>query len=829
MDSKLQPFLMFRISLLTLLFCFNFLFVFGQGGGGARPANGKIKGRVYNQGDKTPLPYATVMVFSAQKDSLITGAISSENGYFTISNLPLADYRLKVSSIGFDSLVKMVQLNFSTPELEVGNLYLPSSVKMLQAVNITAERSQIELKPDKKVINVDKDISARGGTAIDVLQNAPGVTIGAGDEVSLRNSTPIIYVDGKPTQLNMRQIPADQINTIEIITNPSAKYEASATGGIINITLKKDKKPGYNGMVNGGIGSNSQYNGMGMFNMKESKWLANISYNFNTARNLAPIFSNRDNIIKGNYMGGIYQTGTAVFERQFQFGRLNFDYFLDNRNTISVTQNITAGRMGFDEEQNVGQFNENRELLFKSHRYNDQGVNFLNYNTTLSFRHTFPKQGKEYTADFSYNDSKGIGSSDNKTQNFDRFGNAADNGELQLIQGNVKGRILTFQFDFTNPLSEISKLEFGLRSNWEKKDSEQSVRNLHYPSGELLNDPDLSNSFQIDDIVSAAYLTYSSKKGKLNYQAGLRLESSNFFTTYNDTNTFSYHYPSSMDDFTYLLYPNLNLSYPLTEKQQLQFNVSRKITRPNMFQSAPFIFSSDKFNYRIGNPLIRPEFVNIAEVNHNYRTKGLNLLSSFYGKYNQNTISPYAYFADTTNTILINSYENAEYSYSYGYEPSLNITKIKNLTLNLNANIFYIYTGSIEGKSAANDGMSWNSKANITYKLPKEYSLQLNGMYEAARPIPQGRILPMYGADLSVSKTVKSWTFSCTLNDVFNTRVIQMEFIQPEFYQVSSRRRDIRFVRLNLSYRFGKMESSFFRPKKSGGQQQQPVNAIDGY
>ncbi|MDQ3190731.1 MAG: TonB-dependent receptor [Bacteroidota bacterium] len=818
----------------SVLFALIAIFVSAQGspGGGTpggRATSGKIKGRIYNQTDKTPLPYASVMLYTAQKDSLITGAISSENGYFTLTNIPLASYKLKVISMGFDSLVKMVHLNFSTQELEIGNLYVSPSVQMLQAVSITAEKAQIELKPDKRIINVDKDISARGGTALDALQNAPGVTVGADDEISLRNSSPIIYVDGKPTQLSMRQIPADQINTIEIITNPSAKYEASATGGIINITLKKDKKPGYNGMLNGGIGSNNQYNGMGMFNLKESKWLTNISYNFNSGRNIAPLFSYRDNFLNGEYNGGNYQEGTSVFERQFQFARLNFDYFLNNRNTISISQNAMEGKLGFDENHFIDQLADDRELISKSDRINDQNVNFSNYTTTLSFRHTFPKQGKEYTADFSYSASQGKGDSNNKTNNYDNVGNPIDNGELQLIQGTTQGRILTAHFDFTNPITETAKLEFGLRSNWENKNSNQSVKELHYPSGEFLNDPNLSNKYNINDIVSAAYISYSSKLGKLNYQTGLRLESSNFFTTYNDTNKFSYNYPSSIKDFTYALFPNVNLSYPVSEKQQLQFNVSRKITRPNMFQSAPFIFSADKFNLRIGNPFIRPEFVNILELNHNYRTKGINLLSSFYGKYHQNTISPYAYFADSTNTILINSYENAEYSYSYGFEPNLAFTKIKNLNINLSANLFYIYTGSIAGKSAANDGMSWNSKATISYRFPKDLSIQLIGNYEAPRPIPQGRILEVYGADLSLSKTVKNWTVSFTLNDIFNTRRIQMEYIQQDYYQITSRRRDIRFVRLNLTYRFGKMDASFFRPKKSRDSNQQPVNSIDGY
>ncbi|MBI3235441.1 MAG: carboxypeptidase-like regulatory domain-containing protein, partial [Bacteroidetes bacterium] len=362
--------------------------------------NGKIKGRIYDAKDKSFLSYVSVVLLGMSNDSVIAGNISDENGYFLISDVPLGLYRLKAKAAGYDSLLKIIKVDMSNLELEVGNLYLNPSALLLKSVTVSAGKSQIELKPDKKVINVDKDISAKGGTAVDVLKNAPGVTVNADDEITLRNNTPTIYVDGKPTNLTMRQIPADQINTIEIITNPSSKYEASATGGIINITLKKNNKPGYNGMFNVGIGTNSQYSGMGMFNIKEKKWGANLSYNYNSNITTAPGISNRDNFLNGIYNGGSYQDITTKFDRQMQFGRFGFDYFINNRNTISINQNLMFGKMGFTENQNTEQLGIDHSLLASSKRSNLQQINISNYSTTLSFKHSYPKPGKEYTADF---------------------------------------------------------------------------------------------------------------------------------------------------------------------------------------------------------------------------------------------------------------------------------------------------------------------------------------------------------------------------------------------------------------------------------------------
>jgi hypothetical protein len=791
--------------------------------------NGKIKGRIYDAKDKTILPYVYVVLLSINNDSVIAGNLVDDNGYLSLNNIPLGYYKLKATALGYDSIVKIIHLEFGNSELEIGNLYMNPSALLLKSVVISGKKSQIELRPDKKVINVEKDISAKGGTALDALKNAPGITINADDEITLRNSTPTIYVDGKPTNLTLRQIPADQINTIEIITNPSVKYEASATGGIINITLKKNNKPGYNGMLNAGIGTNNQYSGMGMFNIKEKKWGANFSYNYNSNITTASGFSNRDNFLNNLYNGGSYQDVSTTFNRRMQFARFGFDYFINNRNTISINQNLMFGKMGFTETQNTNQLNKEYNLVSSSIRNNLQDIHISNYATTISFKHSYPKQGKEYTADFTYNSNQGKNHYDYTTHNYSSIGTInLGNPELQLYDISNTGRIITTQFDFINPFSKTKRLELGFRANWVNTNSLQSVINYDYASESYLTDNLLSSKYHINEIIAAGYINYSGVIKKLNYQAGLRIESSNFFANYGDTNKYSYSYPASASNIGYALFPSLNLSYNLNTKHQLQFNASRKIARPNMFQSMPFVFASDKFNYRTGNPLLKPEFISLVEVNYYIHRNSWNLLTSFYGKYNEQPISPYSYYSDSTNQVLISTFANANHAYSYGIEPVFTFSKIKNLSLNISANVFYSLTGSIENKTKPNDSWSWNTKANISYRFPKQFTIQLNGSYEAPKPILQGRILSMYGADISLSKAIKDLTFTFLLSDISNSRKMQIEYDQPDYYQIQSRRRDTRFIRFTLSYRFGKMDGSIFKMKKNNGDMQQ-MNSNDGY
>jgi hypothetical protein len=250
----------------------------GMGGfGGMKMAIGRIYGKVVDN-QKKPVSYASVSLKTFGKDSLIGGQLTEDNGDFNITDLPFGAYNLKINYLGYKDIVQKVVVVPNNMEQDVGDLVMSPDVTKLKEVVITGENAIMEMKADRKVFNVSKDISARGGTGLDVMKNIPSVSVDADGNVTLRNNSPQIYIDGKPTTLTLDQVPADQIERVEVITNPSAKFEAASSGGILNVILKRNNKPGYNGIVNMGIGTNSQYNGMAMLNLKQRKFGVSVMY-----------------------------------------------------------------------------------------------------------------------------------------------------------------------------------------------------------------------------------------------------------------------------------------------------------------------------------------------------------------------------------------------------------------------------------------------------------------------------------------------------------------------------------------------------------------------
>jgi iron complex outermembrane receptor protein len=785
---------------------------------------GKVYGKVLDASSKKPVPFANVTVKNA-KDSIISGTFTKENGDFAIDKLPLGKIKVIIKNIGYEPISSDVALTFNNAEQEMGDFYIKETAQSLSEVTVSAERAGVELKLDRKVVNVDKDLSSKGGTALDIMKNVPGVNVSTDDEVTLRNGTPTIYVDGRPTTLQLRQIPADQIQSVEVITNPSAKFEASAQGGILNVVMKKNNKPGYNGIVNLSAGTNNQFNAMGLLNLKEKHFGVNLSYNTNGNKNTALGYSNTESFRNGQIISSTNQDINSVFKRHFQFARLGFDFFLTNRNTLSVSGNLVDGNFNTNELQNS--LSTKLDSSFTGNRTNLQTIHFQNLNGNLNFKHTFPKQGKEYSFDFTYSKNKGGNVSDYLTNKYYEGAEVRSFPELQTLNNNNGAGVFTGQWDFTNPLENDAKLEFGTRVNSNQSHSMQDVSDFDSTSNAYIHNSVLSNNYKVSDMVAAAYVTYGKKINQLSYQLGLRYESSWYKTTLLDKNQeFSYTYPHNVSTIQYTLFPSFNTSYKLNTENEFQFNLSRKINRPNFFQNSPFRFASDQTGYRIGNPELKPEFINKTEINHSVTVNGYNLLTSLYANYNQDPITTYTY--QDALGLLVTTFDNAKYAYSYGIEPTLRITKIKNLDITLNTNVYYIKYGSIGSFTGGNDGWSFNSKATFGYKLPFKLNFQLNGNYNAPRVIPQGHIKEVYFADASLSKDMGLISFNLTLSDIFNSRRMASYVLSDNYSNDQSRRRDVRFLRFGISIRFGKMDASLFKMKKKGGDMPN-MNMGDGF
>ncbi|HUP13904.1 MAG TPA: TonB-dependent receptor plug domain-containing protein, partial [Niastella sp.] len=378
------------------------------------------------------LDAASVQLFQNKLDTaskkraevVIGGMLTGRNGDFSLENLPVfGQFKLVITAIGYKPIEQKISFDIkmgpgvdrsqmlSAVDKDLGNVKMDQDATVLQDVTVTGSKPMIQMGVDRKIFNVEKSITATGGTAIDVMRNVPSINVDIDGNVSLRNSAPQIFVDGRPTTLSMDQIPADAIQSIEIITNPSAKYDASGgQSGILNIILKKNRKAGYNGSVRAGVDSRGKFNGGGDINVRQGKInvFANVMYNQRRSKG----WGETDRLSFGQGVKDLYttQTSKSVFDGAFAFGRFGLDYFIDNRNTISISQSIVNGdfkpdnRTNFIYDSVVGFYTEYRNTLGKN--------NFRNYGTQLSFKHLFTQPGKEWTADVNFNQSKNTNYSD---------------------------------------------------------------------------------------------------------------------------------------------------------------------------------------------------------------------------------------------------------------------------------------------------------------------------------------------------------------------------------------------------------------------------------
>lgn len=799
----------------------------GMGGmGGMKnmkdPKLGRIYGKVLDAKTNEPVEYAAVQVLWYNKDSLLGGTLVKTNGDFAVDGLPsFGQVRVRIQFIGYKTYTQKVYIMPPDKiDQDLGDIKLSPDEKLLNEVEVTAEKSSVVLSIDKRTYNVDKDLSVKGGTGVDVMKNIPGLTVDADGNVQLRNQSPMIYVDGRPTTLTLQQIPADQIDRVEIITNPSVKYDASATGGILNVIMKKNTKPGYNGMLMGYIGTGDRYGGMGNINVKEGKWNFSMMYSYNQAINNNKGYTRRTQLDSGITTGYFNQDNLTRMKMMFNFGRLGIDYNIDNRNTLSLNGMIVAGQFNTADNQSYDILDASQVKLIYGDRVNNQHAAFQNYNGQILYRRTYPKPGKELTIDANYNytnSNNGYLFTTGTKLNPDTmyFPNT-----YQKNIGFSNSNQYVFQLDYVNPISDTKKFEAGMKSYYKNSISSNNTSNAIGDESTYTRDSVMSNRYIIDDMINAAYVNYSAQTiWGIGYQAGLRFEQSYYKGNITDKHqSFSYNYPSSANDLLKSIFPALYLSKKLKNSQELQINFSRKINRPNFFQLMPFVMFADKQNYRIGNPKLKPEFKNIAEVNYNKTfTKG-SYLASGYFRYEEQPITDVVYPSPTNPSVLVNTSINGDNSIRYGLENTFKWTFFKNLDMTLNANVYYIYIKGLVVPTepmVKAEGYAFNAKTILSYRFPKQFTLQVNGSYESPKVLLLGYTKPIYSMDVSLNKMIGTkWIFNATLSDAFNTRRMGTHYETPYYIQDLSRRRETRYVRFTVTYLFGKMDASIFKRGK---------------
>lgn len=848
----------------------------GAAGKGTQQAMniGHMYGKVVDSLDK-PIAGASVALLQnkfdsaskKKKDVLLKAVITGAAGEFSFEDLPMfGPLKLKITAVGFKPVDQTVsfQINMagmkpgaapagganSNPmaavtaianmvDKDLGNFKLHDDANALAAVTVTASAPGLKLDIDKKTFNVEKNIVSAGGTAVDVMRNVPSVQVDIDGNVKLRNATPQIYIDGRPTTLTLDQIPADAIATVEVITNPSAKYDASGgNAGILNIVLKKNKKTGYNGNLMAGADSRGGFNGGGNFSLRQDKFNITAATMVNAMRNKAT--GTTDRYTYGNDPTHVNQINTDKTKGAFVFGRLGIDYYVTNRTTISLAGIKVHGEFKPNSDITTDSLNTNNDIF----KYNDRtttGTRTFNANgLQFGLVHNFAKSGEQWTADGNYFSGKNSSNSMYATNSFlaDKTG-LGQSYEQQISTGG--NDFLTIQSDYVNPLTAKTKLEAGVRAQFRKTTNNNDIY-IGFNPNSLAKIDNLTNNYKNNDQVYAAYTTITSAIKDFGYQIGLRAESSNYKGELTSSGqTFSNKYPIS-------LFPSIFLSQKLKHNQELQLNYSRRINRPNFFQLIPYTDFTDSLNITRGNPNLVPEFTNSIEASYSKTFGGGNsLLFSIYYKHSTNLITRYL----DTNVInnqklLINSYINAESSYSYGAELTSinNIKKWWDVTTNLNLYNGKINTSNVPNATPQDAILSWFGKLNSNFKLPKNLTIQLSGNYQSKTNLPvsqgqgmmgppgqqaqsssQGYIKSFWSVDLAVRKSFlknQAASVSLSISDIFRTRSNeQISSSDGIFYQDYYRLNNPQLVRLNFTYRFGKMDVSLFKRQntKSTGSQ----------
>ncbi|MFM7838636.1 MAG: outer membrane beta-barrel protein, partial [Chitinophagaceae bacterium] len=667
------------------------------------------------------------------------------------------------------------------------------------------------------------------------------------------------------------QIPADAIQSVEIITNPSAKFDASGgTAGILNIVLKKNRKTGYNGNLRSGIDQRGRFNFGGDINVRQSKVNVFASAMYNQRKSISN--GNTDRLTLINEPKTLLtQLDQNISLGYFAFSRAGADFFIDNRNTLTLSGVYVNGRFRPTSTSDIltdSLYSSGSSSSFSNRNSSSTGE-FKNKGLSLSFKHNFAKAGKEWTADANFNRSNNENSNLITSQFYSQAGGVIDRTTRQGIAGGGSNQFLNFQTDYVNPLSEKAKLEMGLRAQFREVSSQNTISFLT-PGGISVKIPQLSSQYDNQDRVYAAYLAYSGKSKNLGYQLGLRAESSDYS---GKVNTVAYSGNDTLirysNNFPISFFPSIFLSQKLKNQQDLQFNISRRINRPNFFQLFPFTDYSDTLNLSRGNPNLIPEFTYSAELSYT-KTYGTSnsFLASLYYKFTDHLITRYQIAEpNPVNPVtkqLINTFTNANSSYVGGLEliSRQAIRSWWDLTTNLN-----LYTSKINlsdpGLIEQKNLYSWFVKINNSIKLPKNFSLQISGDYQSKTILPpggsgggsgggfggnrggmgggppfgqsmsasQGYVRPNYGMDVAIRfDFLKEKRASITLNfsDALRTRRNDVYSEAPYFIQNAFRRRDPQFFRLNFNWRFGKLDMSLFKRKSMKGEMEGMQNGMQG-
>lgn len=730
------------------------------------------------------LPFVSIEIYTkGETQDLISGGMTDDNGVFTIDEVPYGTYEMVLSAVGFTD--KVQDIDIQNPKTDLGIIVLGGEVVALQGAEIRGEVSQYRTEIDKRVVEVGKDLVSAGADAASVLNNIPSVSVDQqSGELSLRGNENVkVMVDGKPSNIPasqlLKQLPSNAIAKVEIITNPSAKYDPEGNSGIINIITHKNKRKGYNVGLDLGFtqGENSRHNGSVNANVNTGSFNFFGNYNVNIGKS-------RFHGIVENFDTGLDQSFDVNDDNTSQVFKVGFDWFIGEKTalTLYTSQFFYKG----DGVSGAGVFDNSTNTYFNN--ISDSKGNYTNQDYSLNFKQDFGKEDHNIVLDAIYS------TSDNEdTRN---YWNSFPEDEFTELR-NGENNNLRFNLDYTNQIIDGGKIEAGVQFRQQENlnDMESGQVRETFDTPPIIFNPDVNFDFTRN--IYSAYANYGQKFGKFAMQLGVRAEQVEENADYSVAPTGPGTYKNDYAEF----YPSAFLTYDIAEKGQLSLNYSRRVDRPGISQITPVPEWSTATMQSFGNPDLRPQFTNSYEMGYLQRFKGGSLNATvFYRKVND-MIFRYLETDENDPTITNQMWVNYDDSESYGLELSANYKPLKWWSFNSSFDVFSnkYYLGNDEST-----GTPWNFRINNNFTLFKNLSLQNFFMYRSKFEFVQGEMQPMWRMDLGARYTFMQGkaTFTARVSDIFKTFNSEVHINNPangigEFYWESQT------LYVGFSYNFG--------------------------
>lgn len=811
-----------QITLLLLSLSFN---LFAQTGGKA-----KITGVLKDAKTQETIPFATAVLIDKATAKNVKIAQTDVNGAFTMADLPTGTFTFKISFVGYQTMVRdNVAITAATGTLNFGDIKMNTAKgNILSEVTVTGQKQGMQMGIDKKIFAVDQSVISEGGSASDLLQNVPSVSTDMDGNVSLRGSSGVrVLIDGKPSLIAggnvaqiLQSIPASSIESVEVITNPSSKYDAEGQSGIINIVLKKNTKLGFNGSAAVTAGNRDNYNANTNLSFQNSKVNIYGNYSYRYGNRIGGGFQDITYKSDTSRTAFLSQNTKSTSQDKGHNVKAGIDYYLAPKSVVSFSGGFNSRENDRNEYIDIRQLARNLSPVSYSNRNNVNQGSGSSYDLNLDYSQKFKKPKEELTFNFGY--SSGYNDNDQAYNTTITNRNGTDvniNPSLQRIYNTGDNSNYNIQADYTLPVGKTGKIEAGYRSQIRLADNNQYADSVLTNTEIVIRNNKLINDFNSKDQVHALYLNYQNQIKDFGYQLGLRAEDARL-----DTHLEGYNgnvLVGSDGNIRYRrLYPSVFLTQKLKGEQQVQLSYTRRVNRPRPWDTNPFLDVSEPFNYRQGNPNLLPEDVHSFELGYSKYFKKVTLTSSLYFRQTNDVIQRVR--STPVNGIITSTPQNLTNQINTGLELIGRFDLVKALNFTTNVNLYQAkFAGDARFDIPTSSGFSWNANITANLTVAKDVSLQLRGDYRAPEVMAQGKRNAMYGIDGGAKYDFpnKKASLSFNVRDVFNTRRWSMTTEDRATIVDFERQMQGTMGNLTFSYRFGKTTFNLNKTKKKDEQQ----------